>query len=595
MQKQHYFEFQKTVSFTLIQNLYNSKKQFLWMDSNQKSQQALSYLFYEPIEWIQCNEKNTWETKLKELNYAIQDGYWVAGIVNYEFGEQIQNLTHKNLNFPYFQFGVYEKPSVFKNLEIYEKNYNFQIQNLSTNIAQEEYIENIYKILDWIKAGQTYQINYTFFLEFDFFGSALEFYLFLREQQKTKYSAFVFYNFPILSLSPELFFKLQGNAITTKPMKGTTTKKLTHFEELKNKAENFMITDLLRNDLGKICKLGSIKVKNLFQEENYSYLKQFTSTIKGQLQPNLSFSEIILALFPSGSITGAPKREAMKKISILENQEREIYTGSIGYFSPKRKALFNIAIRTVQINEQKAKIGIGSGIVFDSKPIEEWKECFAKAKFLLNAIDFDLFETVLFRNGKFFLKKAHIKRILNSCDFFQIPVNKILFLKEIKKLEKNSCENFRFKWKIDKQGNFSFERTQFTPFQKEGKILIAKNKINSKNIFLYHKTTEREFYNLEFSNLDKKIFIDKIFLNEKEEITEGCITNIFVKIENVYYTPPQSCGLLKGTYRTYLLKKYPKFFREKILKVEDLQKSQKIFICNSIRGIVKVESFYIEK
>lgn len=595
MKTQPYFEFQKTLSIERIQNLYNSQQKFLWMDSNQEHKTSLSYLFYEPLEWIECNCSHNWEIKLKEIDHAIQNGYWVAGIINYEFGEKIQNLSSKTFLFPYFQFGIYEKPIAFKNITINEKNYNFQVQNFSTSVRESEYLQNISKILDWIREGKTYQINYTFFLEFDFLGSAFDFYLFLREQQRTNYSAFVLHDFPVLSLSPELFFKLQNNTITTKPMKGTTTKNLTRLEEIKNKAENFMITDLLRNDLGKICKLGTVKVKNLFQKEDYNSLKQFTSTVNGKLQANVSLSEIILALFPSGSVTGAPKKESMKKISILENEPRGIYTGSIGYFSPKRKALFNIAIRTVQIQKNKAKIGIGSGIVYDSKPKEEWKECFTKAKFLLKAIPLEVFETVLMRRGKFFLKRAHLRRILNTCSFFNIPVKPLQFVREIKNLEQNSSENLRWKWKVDWNGNTSFEKTELMQFCKKGKILIAKNRVNSKNIFLYHKTNQREFYNQEFFTLNKEVFIDKIFLNEKEEITEGCITNIFVKIGKVFYTPPKEAGLLEGVYRNSLLKKFPKLFQEKVLKLEDLQKSQKIFICNSIRGIMKVKGIETEK
>lgn len=587
MKTQPYFEFQKTLSIERIQNLYNSQQKFLWMDANQRHKKSLSYLFYEPLGWIESSEKN-WEAQLKELNYAIQNGYWIAGIINYEFGERIQNLSSKTFLSPYFQFGIYEKPIVFKNITISEKNYNFQVQNFSTSVNESEYLQNISKILDWIREGKTYQINYTFFLELDFIGSALDFYLFLREQQRTNYSAFVFYDFPILSLSPELFFKLQNNTITTKPMKGTTTKTLTRLEEIKNKAENFMITDLLRNDLGKICKLGSVKVKNLFQKEDYHFLKQFTSTVNGKLQTNISFSEIILALFPSGSVTGAPKKESMKKISILENEPRGIYTGSIGYFSPRRKALFNIAIRTLQIQNHKAKMGIGSGIVYDSKPKEEWKECFTKAKFVFNAIHVELFETVLMRRGKFFLKRLHLRRILNSCSFFSIAVKPLQFVREIKNIEKNSSENLRWKWKINSNGKLSFEKTELNSFQKKGKILVAKNRVNSKNIFLYHKTNQRDFYNFEFSTLNKEIFIDKIFLNEKNEITEGCISNVFLLLGRVYYTPPVSSGLLNGVFRNYLLKKFPNLFQERVLKLEDLQKSQKIFICNSVRGIMKV-------
>ncbi|MCX7997499.1 MAG: chorismate-binding protein, partial [Leptospiraceae bacterium] len=223
MKNQNYFQFQKKISFKLIQELYDSKSKFLWMDSNLKKSQILSYLFYHPIEWIVCKEKESLYAKLSELDYALKNGYWLAGFFSYEIGEILQGFSVENRDFPYFQFAVYEKPLVFCELEEIEKDFSFQLSNIKISISEEEYIKNILTIKELIESGKVYQINYTFFLEFDFSGSYLDFYLALRKQQKTDYSAFVFYDLPILSLSPELFFKIQKTKIQTKPMKGTFT------------------------------------------------------------------------------------------------------------------------------------------------------------------------------------------------------------------------------------------------------------------------------------------------------------------------------------------------------------------------------------
>lgn len=592
---------QRKLSLEMLQELYNSNSKFFWLDSHLRKH-TLSYLFLKPIDWIVCKSQEEVETKLNDLDSALKEGYWVAGYFTYEFGKLLLNFLEIKTNIPYFHFAVYESPIVFQEFKIPKQNNNFQILNLQTSLIKQDYEQNVLKIQDLIQNGKVYQINYTFFLEFEFLGSSLELYLALRDQQKTDYSVFVFYDFPILSLSPELFFKIKGNKIETKPMKGTFAKNVNVFDEIKNKAENFMITDLLRNDLGKICKIGSVKVKNLFIEEKYSFVNQFTSTITGELKANISFSQIIKALFPSGSITGAPKKESMKHITFLEKTNREIYTGSIGFFSPKKRALFNVAIRTIQLSNQKGKMGIGSGIVFDSQPEEEWKESFVKAKFFLNILDFIIFETVLLKDGKFILKKAHLERLFSSCEFFQFAIDKQKIISEINNLEKKFQHGkYRVKWIIDKKSNFQFEVydiTQEWKFLKDKtkrkKILISKRTIKSNNIFLFHKTSQREFYNSEYENLDKKVFIDKVFFNEKEELTEGCISNVFVLIENVYYTPPISSGLLNGVFREYLLKKFPKLFQEKILHFQEVLKSKKIFICNSLRGILRVEEAILE-
>lgn len=354
------------------------------------------FIAWSPYEFIKI-----WENLKKE----DLSNHWVAGFLSYETGylweERLQQFAQENPKVPYILLGIFSNPRIsIENLPILHIK-----KRLGTyKINHESYKEKIIKIQKHLQQGNVYQVNYTFSVEWDWDGNSQDLFYSLLNSQKVPYAAYLYLEkeagFNILSLSPELFLKLEKKGdevfLLSKPMKGTAPrynsqkkdKNSKHFLQSSSKiqAENLMITDLIRNDLGKIAKLGSVKVNKLFHVESYETVHQMVSEISCSVLPNISFWEILERLFPSGSVTGAPKIKSMEIIHDLEEKPRGVYTGTIGYLPPhlhSYPAIWNVAIRTLEHypKEKKMKMGVGSGIVMDSNPEEEWNECLEKIKF----------------------------------------------------------------------------------------------------------------------------------------------------------------------------------------------------------------------
>ncbi|MDI6783757.1 MAG: aminodeoxychorismate synthase component I, partial [bacterium] len=363
--------------------------------------------------------------------------------------------------------------------------------------------------------GHTYQVNYTYKERFRFQGSPAGLYSDLRKKQSVPYSAFINVDpYYIISFSPELFFRKQGDRMTVQPMKGTSARgrylleDRTQIERLKkdskNRSENLMIVDLLRNDLGKISQVGSVRVERLFEVIKYPTLLQMTSTITSQLAPNVEFSEIFRSLFPSGSVTGAPKIRTMELIRELEPEPRGIYTGSIGYITPEKTAVFNVAIRTVVIDRSKncAELGIGSGIVYDSDPFSEKQECQMKAKFLTTAVvEFDLIETMLWTpDGDYFLLDLHLRRLSSSAAYFGFRYQQNSIRARLGELKRCFCAKpYRARLRLAKDGEIEITYAELEPLEGELKVLFSPWVTSSSDVFLFHKTTERQVYEQELA------------------------------------------------------------------------------------------------
>ena len=365
-------------------------KDVIFLDTSQKvTSEQKSYLFFDPIKTITAFSQDEVAQALNEINEIAQSKkYWLAGYVTYEAGysflPKIFNCDEKSKR-PLVWFGVYEDAAELEDEDGFCTNLKQSLQ-IKKNIDYPKFQEAILKIKDEIKSGNTYQVNFTFDSSIIASGySDEELYFMLRQAQKTQYSAFIRNEFDtILSFSPELFFKIDKNKITAKPMKGTfsRTNEFISVDE-KTKAENLMIVDLLRNDIGKVADKGTVKVESLLDVEIYSTLHQLTSTITGDISC-VDYCEIFKALFPCGSVTGAPKIETMKIIKKLEQGERGIYCGALGYISPKGKSVFSVPIRILQKNGKTWTYRVGSGIVWDSKPEAEWEENDLKMAFLKN-------------------------------------------------------------------------------------------------------------------------------------------------------------------------------------------------------------------
>ena len=611
----------------------------------------LSYVFLRPEKVVSTFKIEEIRDCFAQLDKALKQGLYVAGFLSYEAGSAFeQRLKHKQTyRFPLLWFGVYEQPLIYnhrkedfekcspkaealikkinlaKNYK--QKNYlsrklpsaitqsnfrsdiryipSYTIKNIRPNISQRSYEKAIAKIKDLIAQGFTYQVNYTFKLKFAFSGSPQALYLNLRNNQSISYSAYIKTGrLYILSFSPELFFRKKGRKICARPMKGTASRGKDLKEDsriceqlkncLKNRSENVMIVDLLRNDLGKISTTGSVRVPHLFNVERYETLFQMTSDIESQLIRRDSAFDIFSHIFPSGSVTGAPKIKTMEIIRKLEKEPRNVYTGSIGFFSPDESGTFNVAIRTVIIDSQAqtGEMSVGSGIVYDSEAKNEFAECRLKANFLIKKPQhFEMIETMLWQPNKgYLLLDEHLKRLENSARYFDFLYNKKDILAVLTELERCFKRNsYRVRLLLDKKGKIKLESSLLKSITaKEPKIYLSTKRTQSLDPFLYHKTTCRRLYDQEFKRCKRIGFYDVIFANEKGEITEGAISNIFIQKFGKFYTPPIACGLLDGIYRKYMFSSRKDLVKEKTLFREDLLGAEGIYLSNSVRGLVKV-------
>ena len=604
----------------------------------------LSYIFFLPKEKLVLDDPQNIKEFFKLLEKKIKEGFYLAGFLSYELGYFLDYKDNVDFNFgfPLAFFYVFEKPIVYNHktntfqegIELVQKffsknftkeNLEFKLKNLQLNTSKKEYIECIKKIKNYIFCGDTYQINYTIKLKFDFEGSILGLYKKLKQTQKVSYCAFIkTKEFSIISFSPEMFFRKINDLIVVKPMKGTIARGKDIFEDkiqanklynsMKNRAENVMIVDLLRNDLGKISSYGEVKVKKLFEIEKYETLLQMTSTIQAKIDPYIKFYKLFYSLFPSGSVTGAPKIRSMQIIKEVEKEPRYVYTGAVGFIKPNKEAVFNVAIRTLLINKNgKSELGIGSGIVADSNPIKEYNECKLKYKFLIAKIpNFRLIETILycakfdkeiknfydlnlnitkesFENG-YFLLSLHLDRLKNSALYFGFKFEESKILEKLYRLKKHLVEqSYRIRLLLSKNGDVEIQKSVFDINEFCSKkvvdiILDPKTKIDDNSIFLYHKTTNRKLYNKKYKKYSANFF-DVLFVNKNKVITETSRANVFFKIGNFYYTPPKSAGLLNGVFKRFLIEKNKDKIKEKEIKINEIYSAEKIFITNAVIGI----------
>ena len=356
----------------------------------------------------------------------------------------------------------------------------------------------------------------------------------------------------------------------------------------KNRAENVMIVDLIRNDLGRLCSFGSVCVEKLFEVERYPSLWQMTSRISGELRAAVTYEDIFRALFPCGSITGAPKVRAMQLLAQIEEEPRGVYTGAIGYFSPE-ETLFNVAIRTLELEDGRATMGVGGGIVIDSEPAAEYQECHLKADFLIRSAEpFSLIETMLW-NGSFPLLELHLDRLADSADYFDFGCDRDSIRATLMAEASGFADDRPRKLRLllDSKGAVRIECEVLPSVRRRPRTLracIAAQRSDPADRFLFHKTTRREIYNRAFSAASSSGFADILFLNTREEITEGAVNNLFIEKSGHWYTPPIDCGVLPGVYRRHLLTTRPEI-EEKILSINDLKAADSVHICNAVRGL----------
>lgn len=564
-----------------------------------------SFWFDEPLDVLTFNNGDSPKELFKKIESYLAKGFWMAGYFTYEFGyflEKSLSAFCRGSNFPLVWLGVFRAPEVFSG-----KSFSFgsacqkksppnlyTIKNIKPDIGPREYFAKIRQIKKYLCQGLTYQVNFTFKIRFDFTGCAAALYSDLRKNQPTAYTAFVDTGSrQVLSFSPELFFRQDKKTLLARPMKGTMkrgpsySKDKQHRRELlesgKDRAENVMIVDLLRNDLGRVA--AKVSVPNLFQIEKHKTLYQMTSTISASLRERVETQKLFASLFPCGSVTGAPKIKTMEIIRELEGKTRGVYTGAIGYISPESKACFNVAIRTLEIHKGRGELGVGAGIVYDSVSCREYEETLLKAKFFTdNNRRFCLIESLLLDRGKYWLLEEHLKRLAKSCRYFGIQYDS----KELTRKLRAEIKPGRYKIRvlIAKDGRLKIESKPFIKAKPPARVLVSSKIIDPENIFLYHKTSYRHRYNGQRRRAVNKGFDETLFINEKGEFTEGAINNIFISCANLLYTPPVSCGLLPGVLRQHLL--LSGRAKEKVLRYEDVFGADKVYLGNSVQGLRQV-------
>lgn len=554
--------------------------------------------FQNPKEIIVAETTNEVLPCLKKVEEAVQNGYYAAGFLSYESAKAFDSSykVKEHFKMPLLWFGIFSEPL---NKQIKGEK-DFSLTEWTPSITKEQYNAAIDQIKQNIAQGNTYQTNYTIRLHSTFQGDSIAYFERLKRAQKANYCAYMdIGDFKILSVSPELFFHIEDEKITTRPMKGTIKRGKTLkedeekikelYDSEKNRAENVMIVDLLRNDIGTIAQLGSVQVEKLFQIEQYPTVHQMTSTITGILQDGITLKDVLKGLFPCGSITGAPKIKTMEIIEQLENEPREVYCGAIGYITPTKEAIFNVPIRTVVINEKisQATYGVGGGITWDSTSKDEYYEIVAKAKVLEEVRpEFDLLESVLLSNGQYFLLRNHLNRLEKSSKYFQFKMDKNGIGQALQQYAQQfPTGDYKIRLLLKQDGTFSIEGQKVSKFQEPLKVTLADEPITSSDIFLYHKTTNRQIYT-QFKKRNPEVF-DVLLWNERRELTEFTNGNVVLELDNRFVTPKVESGLLAGTFRESLLEEGK--IQEKILTIDDLKKSKNVWFINSVRKWIKVE------
>lgn len=549
-------------------------------------------LFEKPLTVIETCETHQVIDCLEELQKNLDHGYYGAGFLTYEASSAFEpEIPVYSSRLPKLWFAIFNKPKDF----ILSENPDCQLPalNWKPQISEETYHRNIAKIKDYIASGDTYQVNYTFDLKSEYKGDPFDFFRQIVLHHPSPYAAFIDTgSHSFCSFSPELFFYQNDNAITCKPMKGTAPRGMVAAEDnllssqlfncVKNRAENVMIVDMIRNDLGKISRTGSVKVSELFEIEKYETIFQMTSTVEAQT--DWSIPQVFKALFPCASITGAPKIRTSQIIHELEKRPRGIYCGSIGYATPQKRALFNVAIRTATIDYSNDSItyNVGSGVVWDSDSKNEFQECLSKAMVVQDRFSvFQLIESLLHTKDEgFFLFDSHIKRCINSCRYFGFKTDENSLIQFLMKL-KETLPDYQVKVRcvVHKNGHIESSITPVISTEEPVSVTIAHSPVNSTNIYLYHKTTKRQFF--EEALRSSSGGQDVILWNENGYLTETTSANLVLLKNGRYLTPQVSCGLLAGTFRNHLLEK--NMIEEARLKIEDLFDCDKIFRINSVR------------
>ena len=559
---------------------------------------------------------------LQEINEALASGMYVVAVFAYELGQYIHKLDQRQRLVEKHQHPLIQAWS-FKSYESLSKDQVDTlikhrvgrlepeaqlagVANLQFSINNEQFTSDIKTIQEYIRNGDTYQINHTFRITGETYGDPLALYSRLRDRQPGRFGAFIAEDFNfILSQSPELFIQRQGNTLKAMPMKGTASALNDSPDHLskdaKNQAENVMIVDLLRNDLSRLALPGTVTVPQLFEVARHGDVLQMTSTVQAEVRPGIQLRDVLYAVFPCGSVTGAPKKRSMEIIQELEAQDRAYYCGALGWLDPSGDFAFSVPIRTIEIdrnletNASTFTLGVGAGITIDSEAKQEWEECHIKAAFLSELpSEIGLFETILVRNLRPQHIELHLDRLAHSAKVLGIPC----FLADIKKVISDACETctidteYRLRLDLSHAGQASLQLAPLSPLQGPVKIFWASEilpdptraVLHSGSVLLRHKVNARHIYDQAWKLAEGLGGFDALFVNEQGYVTEGGRGSIFIKSGDEWLTPPLAAGLLPGVMRSIILNDPKWNAHEANLSIDAIRNAKEIMLSNALRG-----------
>lgn len=552
--------------------------------------------FHHPVQVVVATHTQQVLSALHEIETAVaQHHLYAAGFLSYEASAAFGLATHppRPDDLPLLWFGLYQQPEKVRPPQSTGQPPSPKL-TWQPAISEATYHATINHIKTHIAAGHTYQVNYTFPLYTAFSGDTWALFCQLTEAQQADYAAYIDIGSHIIcSASPELFFKLEGKTLLSKPMKGTTARGRTLAEDeanqdwlyqsAKNRAENVMIVDMIRNDMGRVATIGTVQVPHLFAIERYPTVLQMTSTVTACTTASLC--EIFTAMYPCASITGAPKQRTMQIIKALEGCPRGVYTGTIGYLAPTRQAQFNVAIRTVVINQQQqqAIYGVGGGIVWDSEAAAEYEECRIKAQVLTEKRpSFHLIESLLWTPDEgYFLLEEHIARLMASAAYFGFAGTETAVCHHLISFAQTLAAPTKVRLLLAPNGETSITTVPLTTqaTAEPVRVGLATTPVQCSNIWLYHKTTQRQQY--EEARASRPDCDDVLLWNERGELTEASSANVVIRLKGKWVTPPVTSGLLAGTLRGWLLQNGR--IQEQVLTPADLLCSEEIWLINSVR------------
>lgn len=561
---------------------------------------------------LRCHAVDEIAATFAAIDAARREGLWVAIAIDYEFGHLLEArlracarpspgarplLTAWVFSHAHRQDAARTSADFDRAVSTLDEHEALAgVCDLHPGLGEEAYHAAVERVRALIHAGDCYQVNYTFPCHGRAYGSTTALYRRLRNAQPVRYGAWVHDGSEqILSRSPELFVERHGRQLRCRPMKGTAARNRPAHElsaSAKNRAENVMIVDLIRNDLGRLAPAGGVRVEALCEVEAYPSVWQMTSTVSAA-PVDADLLDILCALFPCGSVTGAPRIRAMEIIRELEENARGLYCGALGWLAPDGDFRFSVPIRTIVIDAaDNATLGVGSGIVADSTAAEEWRECLLKARFLREAGGgFGLIETLRCEPASatpYGLLERHLHRLRQSARCFGFELQEAALRAALAQIATTAhAEVLRVRIEVHADGQFDLASTPLGETPEGATVTLNDSVLDSGDLLLRHKTTARTLYDRALAEAMEKGHFDTLFFNERGELCEGARSSVFVDIDGTLCTPPLHCGLLDGVWRRLMLDEGRA--RERVLHRADLAAARAVFVGNALRGMTQVQ------